>query len=145
MMSEAERKHKEDAAVTTQASTDAKIQGIVQIHLPVQNLAAAVPYYRDKLGLPLMFETNGMAFFNVGGIRLMIGEIRTPDQKPGSSVVYFTVADVRKASAELEHKGVAFVGPVETVNRTATHDLLLRIFKDPDGNHLALMGETPRT
>jgi predicted enzyme related to lactoylglutathione lyase len=130
--------------MTTQPSA-AAIQGIVQIHLPVKSLAAAVPYYRDTLGLPLMFETNGMAFFNVGGIRLMVGEIRTPDQKPGSSVVYFTVADVRKASAELEQKGVAFVGPVETINRTATHDLLLRIFKDPDGNHLALMGETPRT
>lgn len=131
--------------MSAQASSDAKINRIEQIHLPVKSLASAVPYYRDTLGLPLMFETNGMAFFNVGGIRLMIGEIRAPDQKPGSSVVYLNVADVRKASAELERKGVGFVGPVETVNRTPTHDLLLRIFKDPDGNLLALMGETPRS
>ena len=53
-------------------------------------------------------------------------------QRPGTSIVYFNVADVRKASAELERKGISFVGPVETVNRTATHDLLLRIFKDTD-------------
>jgi methylmalonyl-CoA/ethylmalonyl-CoA epimerase len=125
--------------------TDAKINRIEQIHLPVKNLKAATEYYRDTLGLAFMFEASNMAFFNVGGIRLMIGEINSPEQKPGSSIVYFNVADVRKASAELERKGISFVGPVETVNRTPTHDLLLRIFKDPDGNHLALMGETPRT
>ena len=127
-----------------QASADTRITGIQQIHLPVKSLKAATEFYRDTLGLGFMFEASGMAFFNVGGVRLMIGEIRSPDQKPGTGIVYFTVADVRNASAELERKGVVFVGPVETVNRTATHDLLLRIFKDPDGNHLALMGESPR-
>jgi predicted enzyme related to lactoylglutathione lyase len=125
-------------------STDAKIQGIVQIHLPVKSLKAATEYYRDTLGLAFMFEASGMAFFNVNGVRLMIGEITKPDQKPGSGIIYFNVADVRKASAELERKGVAFVLPIETVNRTPTHDLLLHIFKDPDGNFLALMGESPR-
>ena len=126
-------------------STDANIQGIVQIHLPVKSLKSATEFYRDTLGLAFMFEASGMAFFNVGGVRLMIGEIRTPEQKPGSSVVYFNVADVRKASAELERKGIAFVSAIETVNRTPTHDLLLHIFKDPDGNFLALMGESPRS
>lgn len=130
--------------MTAQASADAKINRIEQIHLPVKNLAKATEYYRDTLGLAFMFQAANMAFFNIGGVRLMIGEINSPDQGPGSSIVYFNVADVRKASAELERKGIAFVGPVETVNRTPTHDLLLRIFKDPDGNFLALMGETPR-
>src|SRR5882672_11184352 len=120
--------------MTAAISPDAKIQGIQQIHLPVKNLKAATEYYRDTLGLAFMFEASGMAFFNVGGVRLMLGEISSPDQKPGSNIVYFTVADVRQAGAELERKGIAFIGPVETVNRTATHDLLLRIFKDPDGN-----------
>ena len=125
--------------------SDAKINRIEQIHLPVKSLKAATEYYRDTLGLQFMFQASNMAFFNVNGVRLMIGEINAPDQGPGTSIVYFNVADVRKASAELERKGIAFVGPIETVNRTPTHDLLLRIFKDPDGNHLALMGETPRS
>jgi len=124
--------------------SDAKINRIEQIHLPVKNLKAATEFYRDTLGLPFMFQASNMAFFNVGGVRLMIGEVNSPEQGPGTGIVYFNVADVRKASAELERKGIAFVGPVETVNRTPTHDLLLRIFKDPDGNHLALMGESPR-
>jgi predicted enzyme related to lactoylglutathione lyase len=126
--------------------SDAKIQGIQQVALTVKSLKQGVEFYRDTLGLSLMFETNGMAFFNVGGIRLMIGEAeRGADMKPGGgSVVYFTVADVRKATAELQKKGIEFPGKVETVNRTPTHDLLLSIFKDPDGNLLAYMGETPR-
>jgi len=32
------------------------------------------------------------------------------------------------------------VGPATTVQRTATHELKLREFFDPDGNALALMG-----
>src|SRR6185436_8993035 len=105
--------------------SDAKINRIEQIHLPVKNLKTATEYYRDTLGLAFMFEASNMAFFNVGGVRLMIGEINSPEQKPGSSIVYFNVADVHKASAELERKGISFVGQVETVNRTPTHDLLL--------------------
>jgi methylmalonyl-CoA/ethylmalonyl-CoA epimerase len=130
--------------MTAHATNDAKINRIEQIHLPVRNLKKATEFYRDTLGIDFMFQASNMAFFGVGGVRLMIGEINSPEQGPGSSVVYFNVADVRKASAELERKGITFVGPVETVNRTPTHDLLLRIFKDPDGNHLALMGESPR-
>ena len=131
--------------MTAHATNDAKINRIEQIHLPVRNLKKATEFYRDTLGIDFMFQASNMAFFGIGGVRLMIGEINSPDQGPGSSIVYFNVADVRKASAELERKGIKFVGPVETVNRTPTHDLLLRIFKDPDGNHLALMGESPRS
>ncbi len=33
-----------------------------------------------------------------------------------------------------------FAGPAQTVQQTATHELKLREFFDPDGNALALMG-----
>ena len=125
--------------------SDAKINRIEQVAMTVRKLKPAVEFYRDTLGLSLMFETNGMAFFNLNGIRLMIGESESPAHQPGGgSVVYFNVADVRKASVELERKGIKFEGRIETLTSTPTHELLLHIFKDPDGNYLALMGETPR-
>ena len=125
--------------------SDAKINRLEQVAMTVRNLKQSVEFYRDTLGLALMFETNGMAFFNLNGIRLMIGESESAEHKPGGgSVVYFNVADVRKASAELERKGIKFEGRIETLTSTPTHELLLHIFKDPDGNFLALMGETPR-
>ena len=118
---------------------------LVQAAFTVTDLARSVAFYSDVLGLPALFETNGMAFFNLNGIRLMIGESESAEHKPGGgSVVYFNVADVRKASAELERKGIKFEGRIETLTSTPTHELLLHIFKDPDGNFLALMGETPR-
>jgi catechol 2,3-dioxygenase-like lactoylglutathione lyase family enzyme len=46
--------------------------GIQQVALTVSNLDRAVAFYRDRLGLRLMFVTNGMAFFDTGGTRLMI-------------------------------------------------------------------------
>ena len=48
--------------------SDAAIQRIEQIHLPVKNLKAATEYYRDTLGLAFMFQASNMAFFNVGGV-----------------------------------------------------------------------------
>ena len=54
----------------------AGLEKIAQIALTTQNLAKAVAFYRDTLGLKLMFEVSGMAFFDIGGTRLMIGEAK---------------------------------------------------------------------
>jgi hypothetical protein len=58
-----------------------------------------------------------MAFFNCGGVRLLVGALPLA-------------------------KGVAFSGEPHVVHRTASYELWLAEFKDPDGNQLALMAET---
>jgi predicted enzyme related to lactoylglutathione lyase len=70
----------------------------------------------------------------------MIGKEEQPGGAIGGSVIYFDAPDIDALSAALEAKGVAFLGPAETVQRTDSHELKLRAFKDPDGNALALMG-----
>ena len=44
-----------------------------QVAETVADLEQAVDFYRDSLGLSMLMETNGMAFFDLDGTRLMLG------------------------------------------------------------------------
>jgi catechol 2,3-dioxygenase-like lactoylglutathione lyase family enzyme len=113
---------------------------LVQVGLSCRDLNRARAFYRDTLGLPLLFEAGNMLFFQLEGLRLMVGLAHEPDQPIGGSIVYFDAPDIDSLGAALEAKGIEFTGPAVTVQRTDTHELKLREFFDPDGNALALMG-----
>ena len=53
----------------------------------------AIAFYRDVLGLKLMFEVSGMAFFDAGGIRLMIGPAHHQGDLQNNTYVYFDAGD----------------------------------------------------
>jgi catechol 2,3-dioxygenase-like lactoylglutathione lyase family enzyme len=107
-----------------------------QVAIQVTDLDRATAFYRDVLGLQLLFVANGMVFFAVGDSRLMI-ELGKPAQ---STTLYFDDSDLERSRLRLEAKGVKFAGPIETVQRTESYELKLLEFADPDGNPLALMG-----
>jgi len=116
---------------------------LVQAALTITDMPRAIAFYRDVLGLPLLFETGGMAFFQAGELRLMVGS-NSPDPPARGTVLYFDAPDIDELAPALEAKGVVFTGPIEVLQRTETHELKLRIFRDPDGNPLALMGMVAR-
>ncbi|HEY2069295.1 MAG TPA: VOC family protein [Rhizomicrobium sp.] len=116
---------------------------LVQVALTCRDLDRARSFYRDTLGLPLLFEAGSMLFFQLEGLRLMIGKEEAAGSAIGGSVLYFDAPDIDALGAALEAKGVAFPRPAEIVQRTPTHELKLRAFHDPDGNALALMGMVP--
>jgi catechol 2,3-dioxygenase-like lactoylglutathione lyase family enzyme len=115
----------------------------VQVALTTRDMQRSREFYRDLLGLPLLFEAGGMMFFQLPGLRLMIGTENTAGE-PGGSILYFDAPDIDRLAPALEAKGVEFLGPAQTVQRTETHDLKLRAFRDPDGNVLQLTGMVPR-
>jgi methylmalonyl-CoA/ethylmalonyl-CoA epimerase len=114
-----------------------------QVALTVRDLARARSFYRDTLGLPLLFEAGNMLFFQLGTLRLMLGTSQDAAQSPGGSLLYFDAPDIEALGTALAARGVQFRGAATTVQRTATHELKLREFLDPDGNPLALMGLVP--
>lgn len=112
-----------------------------QVALTISDVDAARTFYRDSLGLRLMFEANDMLFFEVGGTRLMLAQDnawRRP-ARPGS-ILYFHVEDFAAALVRLQGKPVTLVGPVETVQTISSGSLRLQQFEDADGNMLAIMG-----
>jgi catechol 2,3-dioxygenase-like lactoylglutathione lyase family enzyme len=115
---------------------------LVQVALTVRNLEHSRSFYRDTLGLPLLFEAGNMMFFDLGGTRLLLGTENTVGQ-PGGSILYIDAPDIDALGPELESRGVAFMGPAQVVQRTETHALKIRAFRDPDGNVLQLMGNVP--
>jgi catechol 2,3-dioxygenase-like lactoylglutathione lyase family enzyme len=117
---------------------------LVQIAFTCRDLDRARIFYRDTLGLPLMFEAATMLFFDAAGQRLVIGLAEKPDEPIGGSYIYFDAPDVIALAAALKAKGVELVGNVETLQRTETHELKLQFFKDPDGTTVGLMGMVPK-
>jgi len=117
---------------------------LVQVGLTCRDLDRTRSFYRDTLGLPLLFEAGNMLFFQLEGLRLMVGKETKSDSPIGGSVVYFDAPDIDALGSALEAKGITFFGPAVTLQRTETHELRLREFSDPDGNALALMGMVPK-
>jgi len=127
------------------ASSGPGIAGIGQIAVNARDLPRAMAFYRDVLGLPLLFEVPHMAFFDCAGIRLMLGRASEPRFDHPGSILYYRVADIAAAHAALVARGVVFEQPPHRVARLETHDLWLAFFGDSEGNTLALMSEVARS
>ncbi len=116
---------------------------LAQVALSTRDVSKAVPFYRDVLGLKLMFEVSGMAFFDAGGVRLMIGPAHHKGELQNNTFVYFDADDWHATEQALIARGLAFERPAEVVQRSEGKEHAIRFFKDPDGNALAIMGWRP--
>ena len=119
--------------------SDAKVG---QLAIPVEDFEKGVAFYRDTLGIPFLFSAPPqMAFFNCGGVRLLVGVMPAGQTAQRGSAIYFNVGDIHSVHSTLENSGVLFQQKPHMVHRTPTSELWLAEFKDPDGNQLALMSE----
>ena len=123
------------------ATTERRITGVGQIAVRVTDLAKGVRFYRDVLELPLLLEIPNAAFFDCGGVRLMLA---TPEEKEvdhPASIVYYRVGDIPEAHRTLVGRGVEFVREPHLIAKMPDHDLWMAFLRDPVGNVLALMSE----
>jgi methylmalonyl-CoA/ethylmalonyl-CoA epimerase len=120
------------------------IDRIGQIALTVSDVGRSIAFYRDQLGLQFLFApAPSLAFFQVGGIRLMLS---TPEGEfsPGSSsVIYLQVQDIEAEHTAMQRRGVSFIDDPHLIAEMPDHDLWMCFFRDPDGHTLALMCEKP--
>lgn len=115
-----------------------------QILVPVADLARATAFYRDVVGLRFLFEVPTMAFFECGGVRLMLG-VRQPDATDATgTIIYYSVDDLTAVTDALTGRGVVCVSPPHLVAPMPTHDLWMAFFRDSEENVFALMADVPR-
>lgn len=125
--------------MTTQAAT---LQSIGQIAIRVRDLDRAVATYRDTLGLRYLFQAPpSLAFFDCGGVRLMLSPPEPGEFDHPASPLYFEVQDIHAAHAELAGRGVTFRTPPHAIADLGDRVLWLSDFEDGEGNVFALMAE----
>ena len=122
-----------------------RIEKIGQIAIPVTDFDRAIAFYRDVLGLTFLFQAGpNLAFFDCGGVRILLDK---PEQagefEKHSSVIYFSVSDIRNSFAEVAEKGAEVVDQPHLIARLPDREVWMGFFRDPDKNLLALMSEIP--
>lgn len=128
----------------TLSETDVRLGGLMQIAVNAKDVVRAAAFYRDALGLKFLFDAPGLAFFDSGGVRLMLARPERPDLDHPSSVLYFRVGNIEDAHRALASRGVVFLTKPHVVHRAEDYDLWLAEFRDSEENILALASEVRR-
>jgi catechol 2,3-dioxygenase-like lactoylglutathione lyase family enzyme len=120
------------------------ITHIGQIAIIVKDVDRAVRFYREALGLRFLFQAGTLAFFDCGGVRLMLSPPEKPEFDHPGSILYYRVADIVSAHADMKARDVTFIDEPHLIHKAPDHDLWMAFFKDSEGNTAALMSERPR-
>ena len=118
---------------------------IHQIAVVVHDVPRAVAFYRDVLGMKLLFEfPPQLALFDCDGVRLMLSLPSEPKYDHPGSILYYYVTDIQEAVRELRARGLVFEHDPRVLGQLPAADVWGAFFTDPDDNVLALMSEVPR-
>ena len=119
------------------------IERLGQVAIPVHDLDRAVHFYRDVLGLKFLFRVPNLAFFDCGGVRILLDVVQDAEFDHPSSVFYFSVADLPEQHRRLESHGVEVVAAPHKIATLGDREVWMSFFRDPDRNVHALMSEIP--
>lgn len=120
------------------AQPDFKLSQVSVVMLGTRDIARAVAFYRDILGLPLQQQFRGFAFFSGGGVTLALSEplAQATGLLAGATEVVFSVEDVKEAYEALRGRGVKFINEPHV----ATGPQWVATFEDPDGHKVSVFG-----
>ena len=127
----------------TTVTSPPSLGSVGQISRSVKNIEQAQAWYGGVLGLPHLYTFNTMAFFDCGGVRLLLSQVETTP--PAESILYFRVDDIEKAHGHLKAQGVEFINAPHMIHRHADGtEEWMAFFKDPEGRPLAIMSQAKR-
>lgn len=100
----------------------------------VSDMDAAVRFYRDTLGLPLLFQSPFWSEFDTGGTKLALHP--ASDENPAGSVqLGLGVEDLDRFHTDAQAQGVSFTSPPREV-----HGQRIARFRDPEGAEISVSG-----
>ena len=110
-----------------------------QVARTVRSAEESRLWYRDVLGLPELYAFPTLAFFDLGGVRLMLTE-EDGGIGPSESVLYLRVPDIHAAKEDLEGRGIQFINAPHLIHRheDGTEEWMAA-FEDNEGRPLQLM------
>jgi methylmalonyl-CoA/ethylmalonyl-CoA epimerase len=117
------------------------VQKVGQIGVPVKDLNRALNFYKEILGLSLLFNTDSMAFFECNGLRLMLSLPEKDKFAHSSSVIYFQVTNINDTYERLVGKEVIFIDKPHVVAKMGQTETWMSFFKDTEDNTHAFMSE----
>ena len=125
------------------ASPAPTVSEIGQIAVVVSDVAKATVFYRDVLGLKLLFNAGpALAFLQAGSVRIML---TLPEGKTGeagkNSILYFKVSDLAATHAAVVERGAKDERGPHLIAKLPNHELWMAFVRDPDGNVVGLMSE----
>jgi catechol 2,3-dioxygenase-like lactoylglutathione lyase family enzyme len=129
----------------TATATQFGLGQIGQIAINVKDLARAVAFYRDTLGMRFLFDAPNLAFFDCGGVRLLLGVPEKKEFDHPSSILYYKVEDIQSAFTTLKARNVPFEDEPHIIARLPDRDVWMTFFRDTENNVLALMSEPKRS
>jgi methylmalonyl-CoA/ethylmalonyl-CoA epimerase len=119
---------------------------IGQVAIVCRDVARGSAFYRDTLGLRHLFDAGpNLAFFDCGGVRLMLTTVERPEDDHAGSMLYFFVSDIEGVQRDLAAKGVAFFEQPRMIARLPDRDVWLTAFNDSEGNPMGIMEERKRS
>ena len=120
--------------------TSSIIKHVGQVGIPVKNIGRATQFYKEILQLPLLFQTDTMAFFQLNDLRLMLALPEKEEFAHPSSVLYFNVENIQDVFNRLKD-AVPFVGQPHVVTKIGQTETWMVFFKDTEDNTHAFMSE----
>jgi len=124
------------------ANPEVGITGLGQVAISVKDVERATRFYRDVVGLPLLFTAPpGLAFLQCGGVRVMLAQPEKNGEAKSASVLYFSVPDIHAAYQRMKQRGAQFEDEPHMIAKMPTHDLWMVFFRDTEDNLMGMMSE----
>jgi methylmalonyl-CoA/ethylmalonyl-CoA epimerase len=118
------------------------IQDLGQVAIPVTDMERAVAFYRDVVQLPFLFQAGpNLAFFDCGGVRVMLDIPEDQRFKHPASVLYYRVPDLQAAFHGIVTRGAGVHAGPHRIAKMPDHELWMAFLNDTEGNVFALMSE----
>lgn len=119
-----------------------RVHRLAQVAQHAEDLGRAIAFYRDTVGLRFLavFDPPGLAFFDLGGARLLLERGAPP------SLLYLEVAGIVEAYDGLGARGVELVDAPHMIFRDdegtfgpAGAEEWMAFFRDSEGNLVGLV------
>ena len=123
-------------------STEHRLSEIRQIAVTVSDVATALPFYRDVLGLAFLFSpAPNLAFLDAGGVRIMLSTPQGAGTVGHNSILYFKVSDIVAVHEAIVARGAINERAPQLAAKLPDHELWIGFVRDPDGNLVGLIEE----